>query len=113
MISSTFGRRGPLASSAASRGVVTRESASRAISRMRGRAVMRVLLRRRDAGQNADTVTSLGGCVNRIRAAPRQRCRYDVHMRSPFPGMDPYLESRWSDVHASFIHFTKAVLQPQ
>jgi hypothetical protein len=21
-------------------------------------------------------------------------------MKSPFPGMDPYLESRWADVHS-------------
>jgi hypothetical protein len=24
-------------------------------------------------------------------------------MKSPFPGMDPYLESRWSDVHPKLI----------
>jgi hypothetical protein len=27
-----------------------------------------------------------------------------VAMRSPFPGMDPYLESHWSDVHARLIY---------
>lgn len=25
--------------------------------------------------------------------------------RSPFPGMDPYLEARWSDVHSKLIAF--------
>ena len=25
--------------------------------------------------------------------------------RSPFPGMDPYLEARWSDVHVKLIGF--------
>src|SRR5215218_6812870 len=33
-------------------------------------------------------------------------------MNSPFPGMDPYLESRWSDVHATLIALIKEVLQP-
>ena len=33
-------------------------------------------------------------------------------MRSPFPGMDPYLESRWSDVHAKLISFIGESLQP-
>lgn len=33
-------------------------------------------------------------------------------MKSPFPGMDPYLESRWSDVHATLIGFVKEALQP-
>lgn len=33
-------------------------------------------------------------------------------MKSPFPGMDPYLESRWSDVHATLITAIKETLQP-
>jgi hypothetical protein len=33
-------------------------------------------------------------------------------MKSPFPGMDPYLEARWSDVHAKLIGFMGEVLQP-
>src|SRR4051812_35419633 len=33
-------------------------------------------------------------------------------MKSPFPGMDPYLESRWSDVHATLITAIKEALQP-
>lgn len=33
-------------------------------------------------------------------------------MRSPFPGMDPYLQSRWSDVHAKLIAFIGEALQP-
>ena len=32
---------------------------------------------------------------------------------SPFPGMDPYLEAHWLDVHGSVIHLAKAALQPQ
>ena len=32
--------------------------------------------------------------------------------RSPFPGMDPYLESRWSDVHVKLIGFTGEAIQP-
>jgi hypothetical protein len=31
---------------------------------------------------------------------------------SPFPGMDPYLEARWSDVHAKLIGFIGEALQP-
>ncbi len=34
-------------------------------------------------------------------------------MKSPFPGMDPYLEARWSDVHATLIALSKEALQPQ
>lgn len=33
-------------------------------------------------------------------------------MRSPFPGMDPWLESRWSDVHAGLVTSIRAALQP-
>lgn len=33
-------------------------------------------------------------------------------MKSPFPGMDPYLEARWSDVHVTLIGFVKEALQP-
>src|SRR6267154_3459731 len=33
-------------------------------------------------------------------------------MKSPFPGMDPYLESHWSDVHHSLIQYTRDALQP-
>ncbi|MGA2496318.1 MAG: DUF4058 family protein [Tepidisphaeraceae bacterium] len=33
-------------------------------------------------------------------------------MKSPFPGMDPYLESRWSDVHATLAVFIQEALQP-
>lgn len=32
-------------------------------------------------------------------------------MPSPFPGMDPYLESHWRDVHASLIIYTRDSLQ--
>jgi hypothetical protein len=31
---------------------------------------------------------------------------------SPFPGMDPYLESRWSDVHSTMITLIKEAIQP-
>jgi len=34
-------------------------------------------------------------------------------MKSPFPGMDPYLERHWGDVHSSIITFAKQALQPQ
>jgi hypothetical protein len=33
-------------------------------------------------------------------------------MKSPFPGMDPYLEARWSDVHGTIISAMKEALQP-
>src|SRR5205085_2311147 len=32
-------------------------------------------------------------------------------MNSPFPGMDPYLEVRWSDVHVKMIGFMGEALQ--
>lgn len=31
-------------------------------------------------------------------------------MKSPFPGMDPYLEKHWLDVHSTFITFCKSAL---
>jgi len=34
-------------------------------------------------------------------------------MKSPFPGMDPYLEPHWLDVHGSLIYLTKVALQRQ
>ena len=33
-------------------------------------------------------------------------------MKSPFPGMDPYLEQRWGDLHASLITYIRDALQP-
>src|SRR5256714_8281502 len=32
-------------------------------------------------------------------------------MPSPFPGMDPYLEAHWRDVHASLIIYARDLLQ--
>jgi hypothetical protein len=34
-------------------------------------------------------------------------------MKSPFPGMDPYLEKHWRDVHASLIIYARDQLQEQ
>ena len=34
-------------------------------------------------------------------------------MRSPFPGMDPYLEPHWLDVHSSLIYLAKVAVQGQ
>ena len=34
-------------------------------------------------------------------------------MKSPFPGMDPYLESRWGDVHTSLMTYTRNQIQGQ
>src|ERR1041384_5162239 len=34
-------------------------------------------------------------------------------MKSPFPGMDPYLEQYWGDVHHGFIQYTRDALQPR
>jgi hypothetical protein len=34
-------------------------------------------------------------------------------MKSPFPGMDPYLERNWQDVHGNMIFLAKTALQPQ
>jgi hypothetical protein len=33
-------------------------------------------------------------------------------MKSPFPGMDPYLEQHWRDVHTSLIIYARDQLQP-
>jgi hypothetical protein len=33
-------------------------------------------------------------------------------MKSPFPGMDPYLESRWGDVHTALCIGIRSALQP-
>jgi hypothetical protein len=34
-------------------------------------------------------------------------------MKSPFPGMDPYLEATWRDVHATLVVYIRDQLQPQ
>jgi hypothetical protein len=34
-------------------------------------------------------------------------------MKSPFPGMDPYLEQYWGDVHATIVVYMRDQLQPQ
>ncbi len=34
-------------------------------------------------------------------------------MKSPFPGMDPYLEKHWRDIHARLITYGCDQLQPQ
>jgi hypothetical protein len=34
-------------------------------------------------------------------------------MKSPFPGMDPYLETRWGDVHTSLCAYVRELLQPK
>ncbi|MBY0523528.1 MAG: DUF4058 family protein [Gemmataceae bacterium] len=34
-------------------------------------------------------------------------------MPSPFPGMDPYLESHWGDVHTKLVTYSGDQLQPQ
>jgi hypothetical protein len=34
-------------------------------------------------------------------------------MRSPFPGMDPYLEQFWGDVHHTMINRSRAAIQKQ
>src|SRR6266498_3542458 len=34
-------------------------------------------------------------------------------MKSPFPGMDPYLESRWLDIHSRLAFLASLQLKPQ
>ncbi|MGE3805221.1 MAG: DUF4058 family protein [Gemmataceae bacterium] len=34
-------------------------------------------------------------------------------MPSPFPGMDPYLEAHWGDVHTGLVTYARDALQPQ
>jgi hypothetical protein len=34
-------------------------------------------------------------------------------MKSPFPGMDPYLEASWGDVHTSLVTYARDLLRPQ
>jgi hypothetical protein len=34
-------------------------------------------------------------------------------MPSPFPGMDPYLEAHWGDVHSSLVIYAREFLQPR
>jgi hypothetical protein len=41
-----------------------------------------------------------------------QACR-EIRMKSPFPGMDPYLGQFWPDVHASLIIYSRDQLEEQ
>src|SRR4051812_14064127 len=36
-----------------------------------------------------------------------------MQMKSPFPGMDPYLEQFWPDIHASLIIYARDLLEEQ
>ena len=36
---------------------------------------------------------------------------YAMDIKSPFPGLDPYLEKHWSDVHHSLIQYSRDALQ--
>jgi hypothetical protein len=36
-----------------------------------------------------------------------------LSVKSPFPGMDPYLEEHWGDVHQAFVTYVRDALQPQ
>jgi hypothetical protein len=38
---------------------------------------------------------------------------YTLLMKSPFPGMDPYLEARWGDVHQRLITYAADQLAPR
>jgi len=44
-------------------------------------------------------------------ADKRKHSRYTWRMKSPFPGMDPYLERHWGDVHHSLVQYTRDALQ--
>jgi len=37
----------------------------------------------------------------------------DNQPKSPFPGMDPYMESRWADIHARLIVYASNQLNSQ
>jgi hypothetical protein len=37
----------------------------------------------------------------------------DLFMKSPFPGVDPYLERHWGDVHQRFITYVCDAIQPR
>src|SRR5258708_38618965 len=38
---------------------------------------------------------------------------YTASMKSPFPGMDPYLEARWGDVHQRLITYAADAIGSQ
>src|SRR5262249_5610122 len=48
-----------------------------------------------------------------LRAGPclARRHPLESRMKSPFPGMDPYLEEHWRDVHHSFLTYARDDLQ--
>lgn len=57
----------------------------------------------------------MGGGTNRrfgFIADGFRPSRYSAPMKSPFPGMDPYLETHWQDVHQRLIVYACDVLQP-
>jgi hypothetical protein len=37
----------------------------------------------------------------------------DNQPKSPFPGMDPYMESRWADIHARLVVYASNQLNSQ
>lgn len=50
-----------------------------------------------------------------MRVFGREKCRLcytAIVIKSPFPGMDPYLEARWPGVHVALVAFIAEALQP-
>ena len=37
----------------------------------------------------------------------------DMASKSPFPGMNPWLEKHWGDVHQAMITYARDAIQPQ
>jgi len=60
------------------------------------------------AGRKA--VTHEGGSVSVETESPQTG---GPRMKSPFPGMDPYLERHWGDVHASLVTYARDQIQPR
>src|SRR3989442_989322 len=44
-------------------------------------------------------------------AGPDLSIRRSLAMKSPFPGMDPYLQQHWRDVHTSLVTYARDQLQ--
>src|SRR5688572_11873774 len=67
------------------------------------RRIHRQLRYRRRLSVDGDEAVGEGGGVAYTKG--RQDLREGADMKSPFPGMDPFVESRWRDFHTRFITY--------
>ena len=58
------------------------------------------------------SLSAIVPCRGIMRLFSEYRTSRVAVMKSPFPGMDPYLERHWGDVHQALVTYIRDQLQP-